>query len=157
MVILQLAALEYADEVDPIAQQIGAVNTLIRQENGTLKGYNTDWSAAITAIEDGLRSQPSSSGPADLPPSSDHPDDPADLGAEEATTSGRVFSEGQGRGQNESILKGRVVVIIGAGGAGRALAFGAAHKGARVIIANRLDNDSLTSHTLSARSVSAAH
>ena len=59
------------------------------------------------------------------------------LGAEEATTSGRVFSEGQGQGQSESVLKGRTVVVIGAGGAGRALAFGAAHKGAKVIIANR--------------------
>lgn len=34
--------------------QIGAVNTLVRQEDGSLKGYNTDWSAAIAAIERGL-------------------------------------------------------------------------------------------------------
>ena len=34
--------------------QIGAVNTLVRQEDCSLKGYNTDWSAAIAAIERGL-------------------------------------------------------------------------------------------------------
>ncbi len=52
---MQLAALECADEVDLVAQQIGAVNTLVRQSDGSLKGYNTDWSAAITAIENGLQ------------------------------------------------------------------------------------------------------
>ena len=39
--------------------------------------------------------------------------------------------------QAESPLKGKTVVIIGAGGAGRALVFGAAHAGAHVVIANR--------------------
>lgn len=48
------AALDGADEVDPVAQQIGAVNTLVRQADGRLKGYNTDWSAAIAAVERGL-------------------------------------------------------------------------------------------------------
>ena len=38
----------------PCLPQIGAVNTLVRQEGGGLKGYNTDWSAAIAAIEQGL-------------------------------------------------------------------------------------------------------
>ena len=52
---LQIAAMEAADEVDPVAQQIGAVNTLVRQPDGRLKGFNTDWSAAISAIEAGLR------------------------------------------------------------------------------------------------------
>lgn len=215
----KLAALECAHEVDSVAQQIGAVNTLVRQPDNTLKGYNTDWSAAITAIEDGLNTTSTSNHPpdsqaepsavgdpvkegtqigtrsSDLPPESQSEPstvgDPVNtngqheghsaslysetqsqpitaaqsdiqspttstsqseqagasssngghmggpLGAEEATTSGRVFSGGQGHGQNESVLKGRTVVVIGAGGAGRALAFGAAHKGAKVIIANR--------------------
>ena len=47
--------MEAADDVDPVAQQIGAVNTLVRQPDGRLKGFNTDWSAAISAIEAGLR------------------------------------------------------------------------------------------------------
>eukprot|EP00891_Asterochloris_glomerata_P000291 jgi/Astpho2/291/fgenesh1_pm.00010_%23_22_t len=96
----KIAAMEAADEVDPVAQQIGAVNTLVRQPDGRLKGFNTDWSAAISAIEAGLREPGAAS-------------------------------------QVESPLKGKTVVIIGAGGAGRALVFGAAHAGAHVIIANR--------------------
>ena len=37
-----------------------------------------------------------------------------------------------------SPLAGRLVVVMGAGGAGKALAYGAKQKGARVVIANRL-------------------
>lgn len=37
-----------------MARQIGAVNTLVRQPGGGLRGYNTDWSAAIGAIEQEL-------------------------------------------------------------------------------------------------------
>ena len=143
---MQLAALECADEVDLVAQQIGAVNTLVRQSDGSLKGYNTDWSAAITAIENGLQpdchttAESTPSQQQDESASSQHSSDSVSglascLG--KATTSGRVFSEGQGERQNGSVLKGRTVVVIGAGGAGKALAFGAAHKGAKVIIANR--------------------
>lgn len=36
-----------------------------------------------------------------------------------------------------SPLAGKLFVVIGAGGAGKALAYGAKEKGARVIIANR--------------------
>ena len=52
---MQEAALEAADSVDPLAVRIGAVNTLVRQPDGGLRGYNTDCSAAIAAIEAGLR------------------------------------------------------------------------------------------------------
>lgn len=92
---MQLAALECADEVDPVAQQIGAVNTLIRQQDGSMKGYNTDWSAAISAIERGLlpdqatsSSSTASSGPASADSAAAGAAD--DLGAEEATTSGTL-------------------------------------------------------------------
>lgn len=51
---LQEAALAAAASVDPLAARIGAVNTLVRQADGTLRGYNTDCSAAIGAIERGL-------------------------------------------------------------------------------------------------------
>lgn len=37
-----------------MAASIGAVNTLIRQPEGGLAGYNTDWDAAISAIEKSL-------------------------------------------------------------------------------------------------------
>ena len=49
-----MAALEAAQEVDPVAARIGAANTLVRQQDGSLKAYNTDWSAAIEAVEEGL-------------------------------------------------------------------------------------------------------
>jgi len=33
----------YLDEVSPVAQKMGAVNTIIRREDGTLFGHNTDY------------------------------------------------------------------------------------------------------------------
>lgn len=36
-----------------------------------------------------------------------------------------------------SALKGKCVVVVGAGGAGRALAFGAVERGAKVLVCNR--------------------
>lgn len=95
------AALAAADSVDDVAQSIGAVNTLVRQPDGTFRGYNTDWSAAVAAIERGL----------------------ADTAA--------------GGGAGPASLDGATVVVLGAGGAGRALAFGSASRGAKVIIVNR--------------------
>ena len=37
----------------------------------------------------------------------------------------------------KSPLEGRLFVVMGAGGAGKSLAYGAAQKGARVVVANR--------------------
>ena len=93
-------ALSVCDEIDPVAAEIGAVNTIVRRPiDGRLVGYNTDWSAAIGAIQRALTA---------------------------------------GKGKESSALEGKTVVIIGAGGAGRALAFGASRRaGARVIVANR--------------------
>ena len=92
-------ALECCAEVDPVAKQIGAVNTLVRQPDGSLKGYNTDYVAAIEAIENAMEKK---------------------TGVAAAKS-----------------LDGKTVVVIGAGGAGKALAFGAKFKGANVVIANR--------------------
>ncbi len=58
---MQVAALEAAQDVDTVAARIGAANTLVRQRDGSLKAYNTDWSAAIGAVEAGLGGGPSSS------------------------------------------------------------------------------------------------
>ena len=88
------AAMECCAELDPLAERIGAVNTLVRRADGTFKGYNTDSSAAVGAIEVAL-------------------------------------------GGAADVLEGRPMVVIGAGGAGRALAAGAMAKGARVVIVNR--------------------
>ncbi|KAG2496617.1 hypothetical protein HYH03_005438 [Edaphochlamys debaryana] len=107
-------ALRLAGEVDPVAKQIGAVNTLIRQKDGSYKGFNTDWSAAIEAIERGLAGIPGG-----------------------AAAAAQAKAAAGGKAGGESPLKGKTVVVIGAGGAGRALAFGAANRGAHVVIANR--------------------
>ena len=98
------AALKCAASSDEVASQIGAANTLVRQpkEDGTFKAYNTDWSAAISAIERGLG------------------------------------GSGLTEDADMSPLRGKTVVVVGAGGAGRALGFGAVARGAAsVIIANR--------------------
>jgi len=47
------------------------------------------------------------------------------------------FAASQPTDSTTSPLAGRLFVVIGAGGAGKALAYGAKEKGARVVIANR--------------------
>ncbi|XP_078440173.1 dehydroquinate dehydratase, putative / shikimate dehydrogenase isoform X2 [Wolffia australiana] len=95
------AAVKCCDEVDPIAKSIGAVNTIFRRpSDGKLLGYNTDYTGAISAIEDAITGS-------------------------------------TGKNSTVSSLSGKLFVVIGAGGAGKALAYGAKEKGARVIIGNR--------------------
>jgi 3-dehydroquinate dehydratase/shikimate dehydrogenase len=86
------AVIPLLDEVQPLAKRIGAVNTIV-DRGGRLCGSNTDWSAAVAAIESGLE-------------------------------------EGER-------LDGQRVLMIGAGGAARAMAFGLAERGCRLTIANR--------------------
>ncbi len=43
--------MKYLDEVDEIAQEIGAVNTILNKE-GLLRGTNTDWLGAKRALEE---------------------------------------------------------------------------------------------------------
>jgi shikimate dehydrogenase len=43
-------ALKYLDEIDRFAKKIGAVNTVLN-EDGILKGYNTDWIGAVNALK----------------------------------------------------------------------------------------------------------
>ena len=45
-------AYRYADILDPLAQKIGAVNTFILEEDGKIKGYNTDAPGFYKAIEE---------------------------------------------------------------------------------------------------------
>jgi 3-dehydroquinate dehydratase/shikimate dehydrogenase len=42
-----------------------------------------------------------------------------------------------------SPLEGKLFVVMGAGGAGKSLAYGAAQKGARVVVANRTYGNNL--------------
>jgi shikimate dehydrogenase len=79
--------MEHLDEIDPLAREIGAVNTVVNRE-GRLLGYNTDCQAAVTPL---------------IP-----------MG-----------------------IKDKKVCIIGAGGAGKAVAHGIAKQGGQIIITNR--------------------
>ncbi len=45
------AVIAHLDDLDPVAEKIGAVNTLVLSA-GRLKGYNTDWLGANRALED---------------------------------------------------------------------------------------------------------
>lgn len=38
----KVAVLELLDELDPLCEKMGACNTVVKQADGTLKGYNTD-------------------------------------------------------------------------------------------------------------------
>jgi shikimate dehydrogenase len=76
------------DALDPVAERIGAVNTIVNA-GGHLTGHNTDWIGATRALEE-VRS-----------------------------------------------VAGARVLLLGAGGAARAIAFGLRKSGARVTVANR--------------------
>ncbi len=83
----------FLDEIDPVAEQIGAVNTLLFRPNHAgeiiCRGFNTDWLGANTALAEQIKLQSSS------------------------------------------------VLIIGAGGAAKAVGFGLVQAGADVFICNR--------------------
>ncbi|KAF6002359.1 hypothetical protein F1559_000609 [Cyanidiococcus yangmingshanensis] len=85
--------MECLDELDDIAKQIGAVNTIVVDPlTGRRKGYNTDWQAAIDAVTDALE------------------------------------RDGKLETVRSEALRRRHVVLLGAGGAARAIAFGAVHR-----------------------------
>jgi len=43
--------MKYLDRIDPLAKEIGAVNTIVNN-SGVLKGYNTDYHGALKALEE---------------------------------------------------------------------------------------------------------
>ena len=86
----KVAVIPFLNELDTLAEKIGAVNTIVN-ENGVLKGYNTDATGFLQALlERGI--------------------EPRD----------------------------KKVVILGAGGASRAISFILADRGAHLVILNRL-------------------
>ncbi|MEE4353035.1 MAG: shikimate dehydrogenase [Desulfatiglans sp.] len=85
---LKTSVIPHLDEVDETAEKIGAVNTIVNNE-GRLKGYNTDAMGAAKALEE------------------------------------------------KTELKDKICLIIGAGGAARAIGFILKEKGVRLIVANR--------------------
>lgn len=44
----------FLDELDEMAEKMGAVNTVVRQQDGTLKGYNTDGSGFVRSLEEAI-------------------------------------------------------------------------------------------------------
>ncbi len=46
----KVEVMKYLDWIDPVAQKIGAVNTVVN-DNGALKGYNTDWLGTVIPLE----------------------------------------------------------------------------------------------------------
>ena len=44
-------AVQFMDEMDDLAEKMGTINTVVRQPNGNLKGYNTDGYGATHSLE----------------------------------------------------------------------------------------------------------
>ena len=87
--------IELLEEVDPIAEEIGAVNT-VKFENGKAKGFNTDWIGFIRALK-------------------------------------HLVPE----------LKEKKVLVLGAGGASKAVIYGLIREGAKVFLWNRTKEKAL--------------
>ncbi|MEZ4225846.1 MAG: shikimate dehydrogenase [Polyangiaceae bacterium] len=87
----KLEIMPLLDELDALACQIGAVNTVVN-EDGVLRGYNTDADGALRALRE-VRD-----------------------------------------------VAGRSVVVVGAGGAARAVVYALANAGARVRVVNRTED-----------------
>ena len=85
----KVAVIPLLDEMEPMAEKIGAVNTIVN-DKGCLKGHNTDAGGFLKAL--------------------------------------------LGRGVEP---KGKKVVVLGAGGASRAISFTLAERGAEIVILNR--------------------
>lgn len=85
----KVAVIQFLDELDPLADKIDAINTIVN-DNGILKGYNTDATGFLQALLE-RRIEP----------------------------------------------KGKRVVILGAGGASRAISFILAERGSSLVILNR--------------------
>lgn len=51
------AIIPLLDRLDPLAERIGAVNTVVREPDGTLSGYNTDAPGFLEPLRDRLRRQ----------------------------------------------------------------------------------------------------
>ena len=86
----KVAIIPFLDELDPLVERIGAVNTIVN-DDGVLTGYNTDATGFLQAL--------------------------LDKGVEP---------------------EGKNTVILGAGGASRAISFILAERGAHLVILNRL-------------------
>ena len=60
----KLGVLKLVDRVDPVAARIGAVNTVVVQDDGTLSGFNTDAYGFLASLRDVTPDFKAGSGPA---------------------------------------------------------------------------------------------
>ena len=84
----KIRVMNYLDQVDSLAADIGAVNTVVNRQ-GVLHGYNSDCAGAIKALRE------------------------------------------------KTLISGKDVAVVGAGGAARAVGFGIKQEGGRLTIINR--------------------
>lgn len=47
----KLLAMPLMDSIDPMAQKIGAINCIVRQPDGSLHGFNSDWMGYIASLK----------------------------------------------------------------------------------------------------------
>ncbi len=59
----KVAAMQYMDWVDPHAQKIGAINTVVVQKDGTLHGFNNDGFGYLQSLQDVCRDWRADAGP----------------------------------------------------------------------------------------------
>ena len=86
----KVAVIPFLDKLDPLAEKIGAVNTIVN-DDGVLRGYNTDGTGFLqTLLEEKIEPQ------------------------------------------------GKNIIILGAGGAARAISLSLADRGTQLVILNRL-------------------
>jgi 3-dehydroquinate dehydratase/shikimate dehydrogenase len=90
----KVAVMNFLTKMDPAVERIGACNTVVFRQ-GERIGYNTDYIAAINAIE--------------------------------IARGGNILDD-------ESVIKNKVALVLGAGGAGKALAYGLVQRGAMVTV-----------------------
>lgn len=100
------------DELDPLAREMQAVNVVVKLPDGRLKGYNTDGLGFAISLEQAM------------------------------THHKKLIAGGDGIAHAEIVkvpgsLKGKKIVILGAGGTSNAIAFSLAEKGAELVILNR--------------------
>jgi shikimate dehydrogenase len=60
----KVAAMALMDELDPVARRIGAINTIVMQPDGRLKGFNNDGAGYIQSLRDADPGWRADAGPA---------------------------------------------------------------------------------------------
>lgn len=107
------AILRHLDDCDPLAATIGAVNTVVVRGGGKLYGYNTDYVGVLRALETfGMQSRKI-------------PTRKSSLGGSQRSAT------------RSATVAGSRVLVLGAGGSARAVAFASAWAGANVCVCAR--------------------